>query len=125
MSEMLTGSCHCGSIHFRVPDSSVGVLACHCEDCRKMHGNFNTFLAAPIADVKLDGAETLVWYQSSPTSRRAFCRTCGGRVLKEVTPVGRWLLSAGLVDGPVGKRIIKNLWEQSKPDWYELPAVSE
>jgi 2-polyprenyl-6-methoxyphenol hydroxylase-like FAD-dependent oxidoreductase len=50
--------------------------------------------------------------------------TLGTRVLKEVTPAGRWLISAGLIDGPTGKRIIRNLWEQSKPDWYDLPAVA-
>jgi hypothetical protein len=32
-------------------------------------------------------------------------------------------MSAGLIDGPTGKRIVKNLWEVSKPDWYDLPAV--
>jgi len=33
-------------------------------------------------------------------------------------------MSAGLIDGPTGKRIIKNLWEHSKPDWYDLPAIT-
>jgi hypothetical protein len=89
-----------------------------------MHGDFNAVLAAPIADVALDGAGALTWYQSSETSRRAFCGTCGARVLKEVTPAGRWLVSAGLIDGPTGKRIIRNLRERSRPDWYDLPAVA-
>lgn len=54
---------------------------------------------------------------------RIFCGTCGARVLKEVTAAERWLISAGQVDGLTGKRIVKNLWEQSKPDWYDLPAT--
>jgi hypothetical protein len=32
-------------------------------------------------------------------------------------------VSAGLIDGPSGKFILKNLWETSKPDWYDLPSV--
>jgi hypothetical protein len=120
----LTATCHCGAVRITLPTEAAGVLACHCGDCQKMHGNFNAFLAAGIADITLEGADALTWYQSSETSRRAFCRTCGARVLKEVTPAGRWLISAGLIDGPTGKRIIKNLWEQSKPDWYDLPAVA-
>jgi hypothetical protein len=124
MTDTLTGRCHCGAIHFTLPAASAGVLACHCGDCQKMHGNFNAFLAAPVAEVHLEGAERLVWYQSSEDSRRAFCGTCGSRVLKEVTKAGRWLLSAGLIDGPTGKHIVKNLWEQSKPDWYDLPQVA-
>lgn len=124
MSEQLHASCHCGKVKVTIPAASVGVLACHCGDCQKMHGNFNAFLAVPKNEVELAGADELVWYQSSEASRRAFCGTCGGRLLKEVTAAGRWLISAGLVDGPTGKRIIKNLWEQSKPDWYELPATA-
>ena len=50
----------------------------------------------------------------SDAARRAFCGTCGARVLKEITGAGRWLISAGLVDGPTDKRIIKNLWERVK-----------
>lgn len=123
MSNNFHASCHCGAVRIALPSEAAGVLACHCGDCLKTHGNFNAFLAAPVADVSLDGADALVWYQSSETSRRAFCGTCGARVLKEVTPAGRWLISAGLVDGPTGRHIIKNLWGQSKPDWYDLPSV--
>lgn len=123
MNDRLKARCHCGAIHLSMPASAAGVLACHCNDCQKMHGNFNAFLAAPVAEVELEGEDALVWYQSSETSRRAFCRTCGARILKEVTSAGRWLVSAGLIDGPSGRRIIKNLWEQSRPDWYELPAI--
>jgi hypothetical protein len=123
MSEVLHASCHCGRVHLAIPATAAGILACHCGDCQKMHGNFNAFLAVPQADVDLSGADALVWYQSSETSRRAFCGTCGARVLKEMTAAGRWLISAGLLDAPSGKRILKNLWEQSKPDWYDLPRV--
>ena len=120
----LTATCHCGAVRITLPTEAAGVLACHCGDCQKMHGNFNAFLAAPIADIVLVGEDALVWYQSSATARRAFCGTCGARVLKEVTPAGRWLVSAGLIDGPTGRRIVRNLWEQSKPDWYDLPPVA-
>jgi hypothetical protein len=123
MTETLTATCHCGAVRLTLPAASIGVLACHCGDCQKMHGNFNAFLAAPREAVGLEGGAALVWYQSSADSRRAFCGTCGARVLKEVTPAGRWLVSAGLIDGPTGKRLMRNLWEQSKPDWYDLPAV--
>lgn len=124
MTDHLTGRCHCGAIGFTLPANSAGVLACHCGDCHKMHGNFNAFLAAAREAITLTGGEALVWYQSSADSRRAFCGTCGARVLKEVTAADRWLISAGLIDGPTGRRIIRNLCEASKPDWYDLPAVA-
>lgn len=124
MTDRLNARCHCGKVHLTLPATAAGVLACHCDDCQKMHGNFNAFLAVPVVDVEVSGAEHLVWYQSSAAARRAFCATCGARVLKEVTEAGRWLISAGLVEGPTGRRIIKNLWADSKPDWYDLPAVA-
>lgn len=123
MTGTLTATCHCGAVRLTLPAACVGVLACHCGDCQKMHGNYNAFLAAPHEAVGVEGGSALVWYQSSADSRRAFCGTCGARVLKEVTPAGRWLVSAGLIDGPTGRRILRNLWEPSKPDWYDLPAV--
>lgn len=72
----------------------------------------------------MTGEEALVWYQSSEASRRGFCGTGGARVVKEITAAGRWLVSAGLIDGPSGRRIVRNLWQQSKPDWYDLPKVA-
>ncbi len=124
MSELPTERSYGISIHSRVPTNSARVIARHSEVCRKIHGNFNAFVAAPIANVALDVAENLVWYQSSPASRRVSCGTCGRRVLEEVTPAGRWLFPAGLVDGPVGKRIIRYLWQQSRTDWYRLPVAN-
>lgn len=125
MSEVLKATCHCGRIELLMPFASVGVLACHCADCQKLHGNFNAFLVAARDAVSLRGEAYLVWYQSSAESRRAFCRMCGSRLLKEQTAAGRWLISAGLVDGPTGKHIIRNLWAESKPDWYDLPTAGE
>ena len=123
MPDTLRASCHCGTVRLTLPADAAGVLACHCADCQKMHGNFNAFLAVPRDSVGIEGAEALVWYKSSAENRRAFCGTCGGRVLKEATSAGRWLVSAGLIDGPTGRHIIRNLWEQSKPDWYDLPEA--
>lgn len=124
MSDMLHASCHCGRVQLDLPASAAGVLACHCGDCQKLHGNFNAFLAAPRAEIRLSGESDLVWYPSSAESRRGFCGTCGARVVKELTGPGRWLVSAGLIDGPTGKRILRNLWEASKPDWYDLPEAA-
>lgn len=123
VTEGLSATCHCGAIHLTLPADAAGVLACHCGDCQKMHGNFNAFLAAPREAIAIEGEAALVWYQSSSASRRAFCGTCGARVVKEQTAAGRWLVSAGLIDGPTGRQILRNLWAQSKPDWYALPEA--
>ncbi len=33
------------------------------------------------------------------------------------------IVSAGVIDGDTGKRIVKNILTEFKGDWYELPAV--
>lgn len=98
-----SATCHCGAVRLTLPADAAGILVCHCADCRKMHGNFNAFVAAPCDAIEIEGAAALVWYTSSSA--------------------GRWLVSAGLIDGPTGRPIIRNLWAQSRPDWYAPPEA--
>lgn len=123
MSERLHGRCHCGGVAFTFPANSAGVVACHCDDCRKMHGNYNAMLAAPRTDVQFEADATLHWYDSSDKARRGFCTVCGSRLFKDNIGSDRLMVSAGVIDGPTDKRIIRNLWEHSKGDWYDLPVL--
>lgn len=123
MTERLHGRCHCGQVSFSIPSDSAGVVACHCDDCRKMHGNYNAMLAAPRGDVQFQTDATLHWYASSDKARRGFCTVCGSRLFKDNLGSDRLMVSAGVIDGPTAKRIIRNLWEQSKGDWYDLPTL--
>lgn len=123
MSDFLRGRCYCGSVAFTVPADSVGVVACHCSDCRRMHGNYNAMLAAPREAVVFEASETLHWYRSSDAARRGFCSVCGSRLFKDNLGSPRLMVSAGAIDGATGKRIIRNLWPESKGDWYDLPEV--
>ena len=123
MGASLSGRCHCGGVRFRIPADAAGVIACHCDDCRKLHGNYNVMIAAPRQDVRFESDAKLVWYASSSAARRGFCADCGSRLFKDNLGTDRLLVSAGAIEGPTGKTIIKNLWEQSKGDWYALPAT--
>jgi hypothetical protein len=123
MSSTLHGSCHCGSVRFTIPADSAGVVACHCSDCRKMHGNYNAMLAAPRDAVSFESNATVHWYESSDRARRGFCTRCGSRLFKDNLGSDRLMVSAGVIDGDTGKRIIRNLWGQSKGDWYDLPPT--
>ncbi|MGG5820645.1 DJ-1/PfpI family protein [Falsiroseomonas sp. HW251] len=115
-----TGRCHCGGVRYRVAEA-VGVIVCHCRDCQQMHGNANAMLAAAAEAVTLDSDATLVWYASSPAAERGFCSRCGGRLFKRLKEGGRMLVSAGTVDPPTGMTVIRDVWAQSKGDWYEIP----
>jgi hypothetical protein len=123
--QTLTGSCFCGSVRFSIPASSVGVIACHCHDCQKMHGNYNVMLGSPRGDLVFEADSTLIWFDSSEKAKRGFCRTCGSRLFKDNLGAPLMMVSAGAINEPTGKSIIKNLWEASKGDWYALPVTSQ
>ncbi len=120
----LSGGCYCGAVRFDIPAESVGVIACHCKDCQKMHGNYNVMLGAPRGEVRFEKDATLVWFASSEKAKRGFCSACGSRLFKDNLGSERLMVSAGVLDGPTGKRIIRNLWESSKGDWYDLPPTA-
>jgi hypothetical protein len=88
-----------------------------------MHGNYNAMLAAPRNEVRFEESETLHWYDSSPNAKRGFCTKCGSRLFKDNLGSDRLMVSAGAVNGATGKHIIRNLWELSKGDWYDMPAL--
>ncbi len=116
----LQGRCHCGAVTLSVPASSAGVVACHCDDCRRLHGNFFALLAADRDAVELSGAESVRRYASSATVERGFCAHCGSRLFKDTPGSPKLLVSAGLFGPVTGKHIVRHLWEGSKADWYEI-----
>lgn len=119
----LEGSCHCGRVRVTMPATSAGVIACHCGDCQKLHGNFFALLAADVADVRWDGAEHIHWYASSPANLRGFCTHCGSRLAKRPVEGSRVMVSAGLFGKDLARGVVRNLWLEGKPDWYEAPRV--
>ncbi len=123
MTETRTGSCHCGAITVTVPIDAAGVIACHCDDCQKLHGNYFAMIAAPEAAVVLTGEAQHRWYVSSEKARRSFCAVCGSRVFKSANGSGRLLVSVGLFGPETGLRIRKQVFESAKPDWYDLPKT--
>ena len=116
------GKCHCGAVRFTV-ESGVGVINCHCRDCQQMHGNYNAMLAGPATNVTFESDETLTWYDSSESAQRGFCSHCGSRLFKRAGD--RMMVSMGSLEEATGLRTMKNIWLDSKGDWYDAPDVEE
>jgi hypothetical protein len=72
MEERLRGLCHCGAISLTLPKETFGVVACHCDDCQKFHGNFFAMLVVDRNALIWEGesAKNITWYASSPKARR-------------------------------------------------------
>lgn len=119
----LVGSCHCGSVHVRMPGGSAGVVVCHCADCQKLHGNSFALFAAEQHEVHFQGEEHMRWYRSSPSNERAFCVRCGSRLAKRPVSGTRVMVSAGLFDLTLPRAVVANLWTQEKPAWVAASRV--
>jgi len=119
----LVGACHCGQVRVRMPADSAGVVACHCADCQKLHGNFFALLAADRNHVRWEGEEHITWYYSSPQNERGFCMHCGSRLSKRPVEGTRIMVSAGLFERTLPRKVVRNLWEEQKPAWYDTPRV--
>lgn len=84
MEKVITGSCLCGVVTYRVEAAPLVVGDCYCLDCRKSSGTaYCTHAGVPDAALALTG--TLSTYTSAADSgnsvRRAFCPSCGSAIL--------------------------------------------
>lgn len=101
---LLEGSCHCGSVRFRVEsDTFYPYQACYCSICRKTAGGggYAINLGADANTLEVEGRENLSVYhaklydrggpEETPVSEaeRNFCRYCGSAL---------WLFSPGYPD---------------------------
>lgn len=124
MTTPLHGSCHCGAVTVAAPHDAFGVVACHCGDCQKLHGNFFAMLAIDRAALSWTGQEHIRWYDSSDKARRSFCGRCGSRLAKDPHGSPKVLLSVGLFDKALPRRIAKHVMPESKPAWYDIPPAT-
>ena len=81
---LLEGSCHCGSVRFRVEsDTFYPYQACYCSICRKTAGGGGHAinLGADAGTLKVEGGENISVYEATSQDRgapeRNFCRRCG------------------------------------------------
>lgn len=74
---MLTGSCFCGDIRFRLTPPTEFVSHCHCQSCRRSHGApLVTWTAVPLERFELLSGQPRS-YESSPGIAWEFCPRCG------------------------------------------------
>lgn len=111
------GSCLCGAVSYRVSGPLRPVVACHCTQCRKSSGHYVAATSAARGDVAIDGEVT--WYQSSATSRRGFCGTCGSQVFWDGAGVNLSIF-AGTLHTPSGLMLAGHICCADKGDYYQI-----
>jgi hypothetical protein len=122
------GSCLCGSVRYRVESGFDRVTHCHCSMCRKTHGAaFATYATVSTSQLSIEGdAGKLAWYRSSATAERGFCTGCGASLFwrDEAREPGLVAFSLGTVDTPLGGVEIRDIFVESRADWYPIEDAS-
>ena len=71
------GGCQCGAVRYRVTAPPQMIDLCHCAQCRRASGSaFIPWLVLRVDDIAWTKGE-LAAFESSPGSKRLFCRDCG------------------------------------------------
>ena len=117
---MLTGSCLCGDVTFKVTGEPFDPAACHCSMCRKSSGH--VWAAAVVADEGLRIEGPVRWYASSSKARRGFCPRCGSSLFWQEIGSGFIDFALGAVDGPTGMHLGRHIYTESKGDYYDIAA---
>ena len=116
----INGKCLCGDVQFTTPKPAA-VDACHCDTCQGWVGGpfiGADFYEGGITFTKEDG---LTWYASSDWAKRGFCKTCGSSLFYRLNDnEGFWAICAGALDLPEGYKMGKEIFIDSKPEYYSL-----
>ncbi|MFQ6023866.1 MAG: GFA family protein [Acidiferrobacterales bacterium] len=115
-----TGGCLCGGVRYEVRGPLRSVVNCHCSQCRRTHGHFAAYTAAPRENVLIHGKEHLKWYRSSDSARRGFCTECGSSLFWDPDGQSSLSIAAGTLDQPTGLETVTHVFMDDKPDYYTI-----
>ena len=115
-----SGQCLCGAVSFTVSGPMRGVISCHCGQCRRTHGHFAAYTAAPREAISFLAAEGLQWFASSDKARRGFCSVCGSSLFWDLLGDSQLRIAAGSIDLPTGLATVKHIYVDDAGDYYDI-----
>lgn len=116
---MITGSCFCNSLRYKIDGALQNARACHCSKCRKVFSGASSSYAEVAEGAAfhwLGDIETLSTYTSEGDWAIGFCARCGSTLcgIYQDTVHG---VTLGSVDGDPGVEIAMHLYVDSKAPW--------
>ena len=117
---MHKGSCLCGAVRIVVEGDLPRPTACHCVACRKQTGHYEASIDIPRSQVRIEGEESVRWYQSSEKVRRGFCGTCGSTLFWDPVFHDWTAIAMGCFDGPTGTSLERHIFVSEKGDYYDI-----
>ncbi len=121
---MITGSCLCGKVTYRVKHDVRGIVHCHCRSCRKAHSSaFSTVTSVPADQFEISGDSNLNSYESSPGKHRFFCSTCGAQIYAQRTNKNNIILRVGSIDTTsTPMKELAHTWISEGAQWYDIDS---
>ncbi|ALJ37544.1 GFA family protein [Azospirillum brasilense] len=116
----LTGGCLCGAVRYEVAERPMGVVNCHCGQCRRFHGHFGAYITILRETVVIKAQDTLSWYRSSAKAQRGFCSRCGSSLFWSGDESGLFDIAAGTLDQPTGLTTLRHIYAEDQGDYYAI-----
>jgi len=121
-----TGGCQCGAVRYEARAALRGVVLCHCEMCRRIHGHIGAYSATAKDALVMTEDRGLKWYVSSSGIRRGFCGECGASLFWESETRDYVSIAAGTLDAPTGLSTVLQIHTASAGDYYRVdPEIPE
>ncbi|MCE7030088.1 GFA family protein [Jiella avicenniae] len=115
--KQLQAKCLCGGVRIDADIENQEVGACHCDICRRWAGG--PFMAVEASEnVVLAGTDLLGIYESSGWGERGFCTACGSTLFWRSKDAAHYAISAMAFDDLSEAVLTKQIFIDSKPDWY-------
>lgn len=119
----MRGSCLCGDVSYQMLGAPRSVVGCHCNQCRKSSGHYVAATQVLSGQLVIEGSSSITWYQSSATAKRGFCKQCGSQLFWTETGSDKTSVMAGTIDGDTGLVLDRQIFTESKGDYYVLPEL--
>jgi len=118
---MITGSCLCGGVAYRITGALQPIQLCHCQQCRKAQGT--PFVSnIPVLRSQFEllrGTDLLKEYSASEGKGRVFCSHCGSPLyshrFNDPTVIR---LRAGTLDQNLASRPAFHAYTDSAANWW-------
>jgi hypothetical protein len=119
---MLTGSCLCRRIRFRLQNGCSRIHRCHCSLCRKRTGAGANATAQVRADQFewLAGEDLIKRFRAPEGHGSHFCGNCGSPVPSFDRKQAKHWIPIGLLDAEPGVTVWGHFCVASKAEWDEI-----
>ena len=105
-----TGGCLCGSVRYVTVGPFEDVLQCHCENCRRLTGNFVAGVRTKTEDLEIESRDDAFQWFDLEYAKYGFCRRCGSTLFYRAADRQQFTsVMVGTLDDSSGLQI-KNVW---------------